>query len=305
MKTYAAYYDNVVRKESSSGGMFSALASLFDVIYGVEMDAQNKFAVYARKTDDISSLRGSKYLQARVGDTFKKVRKDVEDGRQVLFSGTACQVNGLYSFLQRDYANLFTVDVICHGVPTPKYWQKFIEGKEIEHINFRAKDGGWDHYTYGMRLNDDYIPFNKNHFMELYVKDYALRPSCYECVCKQVKCSDMTLGDFWGIENLDPTMTDNKGTNIVIVRSQRGLEIFEELKKNLVWKAFSYEDGIRQNPSEYKSAVRPENRIQFFKDLETDNFTELFRKYCAKNKSGDLIAHKIRRIIKRIGGVQE
>lgn len=302
MKTYAAYYNNIVRKESSSGGVFSLIASRFDVVYGVEMDEMNQYAVYARKTEDISSLRGSKYMQAKVGDSLKRVKQDLLDGNRVLFTGTACQVNGLLSFLQKDYDNLVTVDVICHGAPTPKYWQKFVEEKNVSHINFRAKDCGWDNYTYGMRLNDTYIPYNENKFMSLYVKDYAIRPSCYACISKKEKHSDITLGDFWGIEKLDPSMTDNKGTSIVIARSEKGQKLFDELKSELIWKEVSYEDGVKQNPSEYLSPAKPEKRAKFFADMEMMSFEKLYTKYCPKVKTSTRIINKIKRIIKKIGG---
>lgn len=304
MKTYAAIYNNnEIRENSSSGGIFSAIADKFDVVYGVEMDEENNFAVYARKTNDISSLRGSKYIQAKVGDCYKQVKEDLDDGKSVLFTGTACQVNGLHLFLGTEYANLFTIDVICHGAPTPKYWHKFIEDKKVQKINFRAKDGGWENYTYGMKLNDTYIPFNKNKFMSLYIKDYAIRPSCYECVCKQNKKSDITLGDFWGIEKIDPSMSDNKGTSVVLIRTHNGQELFDSLKDRLIWKEVTYEDGVKQNPSEYKSSARPERRSEFFSDMEKLSFKDLYDKYCPGTKSRKIVFNKIKRIVKKIGGV--
>lgn len=302
MKTYAAYYDNEIRMQSSSGGLFSLIASRFDVVYGVEMDFANQHAVFSRKTTDISPLLGSKYIQAKIGDTFNFVKQDLLDGKQVLFTGTACQVNGLYALLQKDYLNLFTVDVICHGVPTVNFWKKFVEGKDVKHINFRSKDRGWNHYTYGMKLNDTYIPYNENRYMTLYTRDYPLRPSCYECVCKQAKKSDVTLGDFWGIETLYPSMTDNMGTSIVIARTDKGQKLFEVLKNDLVWQEVSYDDGIRNNPSEYSSVKRPENRDQFFKDMPVMSFDELYKKYCPEPPIWCTFARKVKRIIKKALG---
>ena len=301
MKTYAAVYkDNKIRENSSSGGIFSALSDPFDVVYGVEMDEENNFAVYARKTGDISSLRGSKYIQAKVGDCYKQVKQDLNDSKFVLFTGTTCQVNGLHSFLGKEYPNLFTIDVICHGAPTPKYWHKFIEGKKVQKINFRAKDGGWENYTYGMKLNGTYIPYDQNKFMSLYVKDYAIRPSCYECVCKQNKKSDITIGDFWGIENICPSMSDNKGTSVVFVRTQKGQELFDSLKSRLIWKEVTYEDGVKQNPSEYKSSAKPDKREEFFSDMEHLNFDELYKKYCPTSTFAQRVKGKIKRTIKSV-----
>lgn len=300
METYAAYYKDVIRNESSSGGFFSLFASCFDVIYGVEMDQENRYAIYARKTDDISTLRGSKYIQAKVGDTFKLVKKDLIDNQRVLFVGTACQVNGLLSFLQCHFSNLVTIDIICHGVPTPHYWQKFVAGKAVQSVNFRAKNGGWENYTYGMKLNEEYIPYNQNRFMELYVKNYMLRPSCYNCVCKQAKKSDITIGDFWGIEKLDAAMTDNKGTSLVIVRSPKGRTLFDSLKGEMVWKEVSYEDGIRQNPSEYMSPIEPSNRNEFFRDMQRMSFEALYEKYSRQPSLLQKIDRKIKKVVQKI-----
>lgn len=295
MKVYAAYYNNNVRMDSSSGGMFSLIASQFDVIYGVEMDENNQYAIFARKTQDYSSLRGSKYLQARVGDTFRLVKNDLQSGMKVLFSGTACQVNGLLNYLQVDYPNLFTIDVICHGVPSPKLWHKFTEGTDVHSINFRAKDGGWDNYTYGMKINGKYIPFNNNRYMTLYVKDLALRPSCYKCISKKTKRSDFTLGDFWGIEKIYPDMTDNKGTSLVITRTEKAQNLFEKLKSQLAWKEVTYEEGVRQNASEYQSSLCPERRRQFFIDLSQMSFDDIYKKFCPKPSLIKRIYRKIRR----------
>lgn len=300
MRTYAAYYDNIDRIKSSSGGVFSLLSKQFDVVYGVEMDVENQNAVFARKTEDVSTLRGSKYLQAKVGDTFKQVEKDLQDKKKVLFSGTACQVNGLQAFLQRDYPNLVTTDVICHGVPSPEYWRKFSEGIKVKNVNFRAKNGGWDNYTYGMMLNDTYIPYDKNRYMSLYVKNYMLRPCCYACVCKKKKKSDITLGDFWGIEKLDRSMTDNKGTSVVIVRTDKGQALIDGVKENLVWKEVSYEEGVKQNPSEYSSSSMPANRQSFFEDMKKLSFDALYKKYTFPAPLWRRVIRKAKHLIRRI-----
>lgn len=305
MKTYAAYYDNEIRNASSSGGIFSLLVSQFDVIYGVEMDEKNQYAIYVRKTKDIASLRGSKYMQAKVGDSFKQIKKDLLEGQQVLFVGTACQVNGLHAFLQCEFSNLLTVDVICHGVPTAYYWQKFVEGQDIYHVNFRAKKGGWENYTYGMLLNDRYIPYDKNKYMDLYIKDYMLRPCCYECVCKRTKKSDMTLGDFWGIEKIDPSMSDNRGTSVVMVRSEKGQDLFDRVKAKMIWKEVSYEDGVKQNPSEYKSSERPSDRQQFFEDMKKMSFDELYNKYMRRPRIWNRMFSKLNRLKRKERKISE
>lgn len=300
MKTYAAYYDNKIRMDSSSGGLFSVIASYFDVVYGVAMTDDCRDAEFRRiDNGNIAPLRGSKYIQAKVGETFLQVKQDLVDGKEVLFTGTACQINGLRCFLQKEYQNFTTVDVICHGAPTAKYWQKYIEDKNVSRVNFRAKDGGWTGYTYGMKLNDTYIPYDRNDFMSLYVKDYAIRPSCYKCICKSNKLSDITLGDFWGIENIASEMDDNKGTSVVIVRTEKGQNLFEAIKPKLKYKEVCYEDGVRQNPSEYSSSKKPDYREQFFRDLEVISFDELYKKYVPQVPLWRRVARKAKRLIKK------
>ncbi|MGN0151048.1 MAG: Coenzyme F420 hydrogenase/dehydrogenase, beta subunit C-terminal domain [Wujia sp.] len=303
MKTYAAYYDNKIREESSSGGIFSVLAQQFDVVYGVAMTEDCYGAEFVRTQNDITSLRGSKYFQAKVGDTFKQVKKDLEGGNQVLFSGTGCQVNGLKKYLQKEYDNLICVDVICHGTPSPKLWREYVMYQESKYgkllnVNFRCKVRGW--IDYGSKLNNIYFSHYKDSFMRMFLRNYCLRPSCYECQAKHYKMSDITIADFWGIEKVAPEMADGMGTSLVITRTNRGQKLFDMVKEELQWKEVSYEDGVRGNPSEYSSVARPMLRNSFFDDLKKLSFEEMEKKYAADIKVPFLI--KILRKIKRLFG---
>lgn len=306
MKSYAAYYDHEIRKDSSSGGIFSLIASKFEVIYGVAMTNDCHNAEFRRLTGDISPLRGSKYFQAKVGDTYRQVKQDLEDGRTVLFTGTGCQINGLKMFLQKGYPNLFAVDVICHGVPSPKLWDLYagyreeLYGEKLEYVDFRCKDRGWT--DFGMKENQLYISKDVDPFMQMFLRDYCLRPSCYECHAKNMKLSDLTIADFWGIEDVAPEMDDGFGTSLVIVRTQKGQNVFEELKPQLKWKEVSYEDGVRSNPAEYRSPARPAQRDTFFKDLDNLSFPEMEKKYASPLKISKAVYLKrsIKNIIKRI-----
>lgn len=297
MKTYAAYYDNIIRNESSSGGIFSVISKQFEIIYGVSMSQDNQFAIYTRVEENISPLRGSKYLQAKVGDTFIMVKADLLNGKKVLFTGTACQVNGLRSFLQKDYPNLFCFDVICHGVPTPKMWCEFIKGKNIKNVNFRSKDVGWENY--GMKLDDEYIPNTENRYMKMYLQDQCMRPSCYECICKKNKKSDLTIGDFWGIDNVAPEMNDNKGISLVIVRTEKGRLLFDNIKDKIVWKEVCYGDAVRNNPSEYSSISKPINRDKFFENLTRMDFDALCTMYIPRLSLKNRAKNLIRRILNK------
>lgn len=308
MKTYAGIYNNnEIRENSSSGGIFSALADKFDVVYGVAMTNDCYGAEIIRVEGDISPLRGSKYFQAKVGDTFKQVKKDLEDGRKVLFSGTGCQINGLTMLLGKEYPNLFLLDIICHGTPSPKLWREYAKYQEKKHgklesVNFRCKDDSW--IDFGIKENQIYISKDTDPFMCMFLRNYCLRPACYDCHAKHYKKSDMTIADFWGIENVAPEMNDGRGTSLVITRTEKGQELFDSIKSELKWKEVSYEDGVKGNPSEYSSVARPQQRNSFFTDLEKLPFEEMEKKYAADIKVSfpRKVVRKIKRTIKKILG---
>lgn len=309
MKTYAAIYkNNEIRENSSSGGIFSALANKFDVVYGVAMTKDCYGAEIVRVEGDISALRGSKYLQARVGDAFKQVMKDLDEGRKVLFSGTGCQINGLSLFLGKEYSSLFLLDVICHGTPSPKLWREYAEYQENQHgklesVNFRCKDDSW--VDYGMKENQVYISKDTDSFMRMFLRDYCLRPACYECHAKRYRKADMTIADFWGIKSVAPEMNDGRGTSLVITRTDKGQELFDSIKSELKWKEVSYEEGVKDNPSEYKSVAHPKQRDTFFEDLDKLSFEEMTKKYASdrkvslKRRSVNKLKYIIKKILRR------
>lgn len=305
MKSYAAYYDNdEVRLNSSSGGIFSVIASKFDVVYGVSLTEDCYEAIFKRSVENVDSLRGSKYLQAKMGDTFKEVKKDLNEGKLVLFSGTGCQINGLKLLLGKDYDNLFCLDIICHGAPSPLLWKEYLKYQEkqygkISNVNFRSKENSWQ--DFGMKENQVYISKDEDSFMRMFLRDYCLRPSCYNCKAKNYRLSDITIGDFWGIESVCSEMNDNKGTSFIVIRSSLGQQLFDSIKNELVYKEVSYEDGIKGNVAEYKSVNRPELRNSFFEDLHSCSFDDMKVKYAPDIKIPwyKLLKRKLRNKFKR------
>jgi coenzyme F420-reducing hydrogenase beta subunit len=298
MEIYAAYYDNQIRNISSSGAIFSAITEEFDVVYGVAMTKDCYGAEMIRVQHNISALLGSKYLQAKVGDSFKQTKADLEKGLKVLFTGTGCQINGLKCFLNCDYNNLICVDVICHGTPSPLLWREYAKYQELLHgklmsINFRCKDQSWKEF--GMKENQLFISKKVDPYMQMFLRNYCLRPSCYECHAKEMKMSDITLGDFWGIENVAPEMNDGLGVSLVIMRSEKGRNLFENIKDKLIYKVVTYEEAIKENSAEYKSVNRPMQRDTFFEDMCKLSFEELSKKYVEQS-----IWRKIKRKAKRI-----
>lgn len=304
-KVYACYNkDKDVRLSSSSGAVFSSLAEYVlnksGIVYGVAMSEDCYSAEFIGVTDSegLTKLRGSKYLQAKVGNTFKSVKKELQAGKLVLFTGTGCQVNGLKTFLGKDYDNLICMDVICHGAPSPALWREYARDQEkkmggkLKGINFRCKDDSW--VDFGMKevlsnIPEDsvkkfYISKDKDPYMQMFLRDYCLRPSCYECMVKKEKMSDLTVADFWGIKDVAPEMNNGLGTSLVLIRTKKGQEIFNYISCEMKLKEVTYEAGVKGNPAEYKSCVRPSQRDTFFDDMHTMSFEELEGKYATPIK---------------------
>lgn len=304
-KVYACYNkDKDVRLSSSSGAVFSSLAEYVlnksGIVYGVAMSEDCYSAEFIGVTDSegLTKLRGSKYLQAKVGNTFKSVKKELQAGKLVLFTGTGCQVNGLKTFLGKDYDNLICMDVICHGAPSPALWREYARDQEkkmggkLKGINFRCKDDSW--VDFGMKevlstIPEDsvkkfYISKDKDPYMQMFLRDYCLRPSCYECMVKKKKMSDLTVADFWGIKDVAPEMNNGLGTSLVLIRTKKGQEIFNYISCEMKLKEVTYEAGVKGNPAEYKSCVRPSQRDTFFDDMHTMSFEELEGKYATPIK---------------------
>ena len=331
-KVYACYNKvKDVRLSSSSGAVFSSLAEYVlnknGIVYGVAMSEDCYSAEFIAVTDQsgLTKLRGSKYLQAKVGDTFKKVKVELQAGKLVLFTGTGCQVNGLKNFLGKDYDNLICMDVICHGAPSPALWREYAQYQEkkmrgkLRSINFRCKDDSWA--DFGMKEVIKSIPKNKmkkyfiskdnDSYMRMFLQDYCLRPSCYECAAKKVKMSDLTIADFWGINNIAPDMDDGLGTSLVLIRTTKGNKLFESANRNMKMKEVSYEDGVKGNPAEYKSCARPSQRYKFFEDMRTMGFDDLKEKYAVpiryslKIRVKRKIKTTVKRILRVIGGGRE
>ena len=270
MDVYAAYcLDENIRLKSSSGGMITILAEHIlaqnGAVYGVAMSEDCYSAEFIRITDSngLEKIRGSKYLQAKLGNTFRQVKEDLESGRTVLFTGTGCQVNGLKAYLGKAYEKLYCVDVICHGAPSPKLWRKYVEfreeeyGSKVTYVSFRCKDDkDWNGFNMKEIDASDKVVHISRHvdpYFSLFVSNLSLRPSCYECLAKKLKQSDLTVADFWGIDNVAPEMNDNKGISLVIVRSEKGKELFAGISERLTIKSVSYEDGVRDNTSPTQS----------------------------------------------------
>lgn len=319
IKAYACYNtDESIRLNSSSGAVFSLLADYVlekqGIVYGVTMSDDCYAAEFIGITckDDLPKLRGSKYLQAKVGNTYREIKQNLIEGKLVLFSGTGCQVNGLKKFLAKKYDNLLCVDVICHGVPSPELWKKYMQYQEykyngkLRYINFRCKKDSWQDFGMQENMNNIsknqlkkiYISKDVDSYMQMFLKDYCLRPSCYNCVAKKRKMSDLTVADFWGINNVAPEMNDGKGTSLVLIRTETGQQIFENISNKMKLKEVTYEEGVKGNPSEYRSVKRPEERDTFYENMQKLSFEQLEKMYGLPKKIS--IKSRVKKKVKRM-----
>lgn len=278
--------DEKIRMESSSGGIFTLLAEPIiregGVVFGARFDEEWQVILdYTESIEGLAAFRGSKYVQARTEGTYKQCEQFLKSGRKVLFTGTPCQIAGLHHYLRNQYDNLITCDCVCHGVPSPKVWRKYLcelsdmTKKAISDVSFRNKDDGWNQFNTSIASNDSANSIvvkqyhRENAYMKAFFMDVILRPSCYACKAKHGSSnSDITIADYWGIQEKHPDMYDNKGTSLVFVNTEKGANTIDWTLT--LYKETSYEDAAtRYNPGINSITIPHPKRADFFRNLET------------------------------------
>lgn len=296
MKAFAAYNtDQEIRLQSSSGGLFTLFAESIlgnnGVVYGAAFD-DNFEVEHIRITnvENLNLLRGSKYVQSKLDGIFKLCKNDLEINKYVLFTGTPCQVAALKSYLKKDYVNLFCMDIICHGVPSRMVWRQYLEYRvnfaksKIAQIAFRLKNEGWKQYAVKFTFANSTAycqKFQDDVFMNGFLKDLYLRPSCYNCQFKtKERVSDFTVADFWGIDKIHPEWDDDKGMTLLIVHSLKGNDLVESVKEKLFLKDVNLDEAISYNSSMTKSVAMNKKREAFFKEnINANNIEKIIGRY--------------------------
>lgn len=298
-EAYAAMNQNEEeRLSSSSGGVFTLLAKETirqgGAVFGAafSQDCRRVIHVGIEEEAHLNVLQGSKYVQSTVGTSYRQVKTMLEKGRQVLFSGTPCQIEGLKAFLKTDYDNLLCVDIICHGVPSPKVWRKYLDYRcgqanaPVQRMSFRHKKDGWKTFSVLFEFLNNTVyeeNYSKDFFMQTFLQNVCLRPSCSNCHFKKMhRVSDITLGDFWGIENVLPEMDDDKGTSLVLLHSKKGKEAFDHCAPYLLTKQVSLEKAIANNTPYFRSVHPNKGRARFFEHLDDQAFDRLAVQYAKK-----------------------
>lgn len=280
------------RVKSQSGGLFVALSNSIlkrkGRVYGCIID-ENFEAIHIG-TDNAKirdKMRKSKYVQSRINESYKIVKEDLEANKEVLFSGTPCQIDGLKNYLGKDYNNLYLVDIICHGVPSPMVWKNYLKWQESKNegkckkVIFRNTEKfGWRSHieTFELKVNNEMKTIDSTLYTNLFYSHLIVRPSCFSCPYKNInRSSDITIGDYWGIEKIDKDFEDTKGVSIAIINSGKGKRLFEEIKPEIVFKKTTVENSL-QEPL-VKPYKQPRNRDKFWKDYKSKSLNKIINKY--------------------------
>lgn len=297
-RVFAAYTkDDDIRIDSTSGGIHSMLAqAMYKKNAFVGGAVYNEDHTVSQIIDDdptrLPEIRSSKYLQSDATGVYKVIKQKLREGREVFFCGCPCQIHALYKYLgNKEYENLTTCDFICRGVNSPKVFLKYMDmlekqyGAKATEIKFKNKKWGW--HNFSMRVNfangEEYC---KDRWHDLFFIGYLqagnfTRPSCYECHFKGFpQKADITLADFWGIEKIDPSMDQDRGTSLVLINSDKGMALFDSIKNRIEWREFSLKDAEDGNPYMNKPlyAAKP-NRKQFFEDLDKLPFEQVAKRH--------------------------
>lgn len=283
--------DDTIRETSASGGAFSSIAEYIldqgGVVYGAAYDSKMHVRHMRCATKEMCEhLRGSKYVQSDLGDSFTNVEQDLQKGTRVLFTGTPCQVAGLRSFLGKEYERLLLVDLLCYGVPSPKIFSEYVaqveqqEGKPLLNCTFRDKSKGWRN----LLLNLDFgskqtlIEASSSPFYSFFLKGTTLRSCCFTCkFCSFDRKGDITIGDFWGIENAFPQFEDKRGVSLLLLNSPKGERAFKEFSSYLIYKQSTQEASLQ--PALATPTPRTKDRDLFWKEYALYGYPYVANKY--------------------------
>lgn len=315
VKCYAAYSNNKSTiVASSSGGIYTEIVSdifrrsgkVYGVAYCDDMQVKHQ---RMNSIEDIEKFQGSKYVQSDMSEIFSEIKQLLKEGTLVYFSGTPCQVHALKCYLRKEYKNLFTQDIICHGVPSPLIFSKYVSEQEkknqskVTSVLFREKKYGWENYSTVIQFENGKTTrriAKLNPYMKLFYSNLSLRPSCFECPFKmQQRVSDITLADFWGVSGFLPKFSKDQGVNLVMVNSQKGEELFNSIQQSVTYKEVNKENVLLTFSTITKSAAKPLLRDDFFSKLPNFTINELSKCFC-KESLPTIIKRYLRVLYKQI-----
>ena len=278
----ALHHSDVIRNESSSGGVFSALATQMIAIGGLVVGARYEedgtvFHDIAEVEREVCAFMRSKYVQSHIGEeVWNEIKAALENERHVLFSGTPCQIAALKRYLGKEYETLLCVEVICHGVPSPGVWRKYIQEQEevhqskIKNISCRDQElEGWSNF--GMYLSfENGSVYRATQKEDLYLRGFLsncyLRKSCFECGYKNLNSqADLTIGDFWGIQKFRLDLFDNKGASVILAQTQKGEDYIQQIENISLFEGVSFNEIVEENSDIINCAPYSKNRFLFYR----------------------------------------
>lgn len=319
---YAAYAkDQEEHKTSSSGGIFAVLARHFldnngyicGAAFGEQIHLQH---IVSNSETDLMRIKETKYVQSEIGTVYQTVKEKLDQSKSVLFCGTPCQAAGLKSFLGKEYSNLLIIDLICHGVPSPQVFQQYISeignGKRVKGMTFRDKSEGMGHVHLKYFLEGGEVAsetYGESSYIKGFLQNLTVRPSCFQCKYKGIdRTSDITIGDFWGLNDYHPEMISKLGTSAVLIHSLKGQQYFDLVKNDLIYKESEPEKVAFWNTCLKESVIPSPNRTAFFDEYKTAGVHESVKKFyiepvknAVKTSMLGKVKRKVKAGLKRIG----
>jgi len=316
-----------LRISSSSGGVFSLLAQDIlrrgGLVFGAGFD-HSDWHVYHRSIDceaELSELRGSKYVQSEMGMCFREVRDCLGAGREVLFSGTPCQIAGLERFLSLSKCalsnNLTLVEIVCHAVPSPLAWRRYLEGRiksscgeqgcgmdMIKQISFRSKKCGWKKFAVSLKFSNDMVYLaclDKDLFLRGFLSELYNRPSCHSCSARDLRSgADLTIADYWNVHQRFPEIDDDKGVSLVLVNTEKGDRLLSAISSAMTLQTSDYAHACKTNPAIISATKPHRRRREFFQKVQTECFDALVEK-CLRLPLSKRLRHAVGRVLRRLG----
>ena len=297
-QTLAVQYQDESLMDSASGGVFKALADYVidsgGYVAGCVFDEKfNAKHILSNSREDVRRMQGSKYVQSEIGEVFRQIRQRLREGVLVLFSGTPCQVAGLKGFLMKDFDNLITVDLICHGVPSPKLLQNYLDSThrpkgKVTDFKFRNKRrNGWCSQGSVTVENNGKVktkrtsPFTDSYYYYYYLANDVSRLCCYECKYSSTsRVGDITIGDYWNLQNILPDFDCCEGASVALINSEKGRKLISEIKDCLRVAETNLREAVDANGNLSAPCVMPDKRRTIYKEIEADGYRAVAKREC-------------------------
>ena len=307
-KAYAAHHlEDGALEHCSSGGIFQLLAQDIlqrgGAVFGAAFD--DSFQITHRQAEtweEAKEFQSSKYVQSSIGTAYQQAKSILDCGRPVLFTGTPCQISGLKLFLGKDNSNLLCQDIICHSIPSPKVWSDYLNRHAEKHhcgikeVQFRKKEPNWEGYHFQITFEDGSLyncPGSDSSYMKAFLNGLISRPACYSCPFKGLhRASDLTLADFWGVQQVCSSAFHAKGTSLVLLHTQKAVEIFQRISTKISAQEVDPTQAVSYNQAATTPLKQPK-RYQWFWSHYTGRNLEEIVNYCLRPPVTSLLKTKL------------